>query len=372
MRFAALAFLTFMLAAACGRNPADPSADQTPAAEPAAAPVSDELPGLAAPATDIDFWDHPTLSFNGMMIVATANGVYAYNMEDGNPAAQIDGVNAAGVAVSYLGFGREAAGFAAVLDATADAFRFYGIDNSARAFLPLNDGPAAPGDIKGFCLGRALQSDAPALFVVVEGKILVYNLAAGGDGIVVESESAIGTPGDIASCAVDIDGVLLAGSDTGAVYRIAGDDAFAAPFARAIGAGAGELTVLMAAGETGAPVGGQILFADLSSGTMHLFDRVSGAALGAAKLAATDNLPGVDAAEAFGATAANLGALYRNGVVAYGVAAGADGPVVRLAPVSSVRNALAVPVGEPVSPRGAAPAVEDGILDIPTTFTPEE
>lgn len=371
MRFAVVAAFWLSLLSACSREPAEPAGDETPV-KAVAAPVSDELPGLAAPATGVDFWDHPTLPFNGMMIVATGNGVYSYNMEDGNPAAQIDDIDAAGVAVGYLGFGREAAGFAAVLDAAANAFRFYGIDNTARAFLPLNDGPVMRGEVKGFCLGRARTADTPALFVIQKKSILVYNLAAGGDGIVVESESAIGTPGDISSCAVDIDGVLLAASDKGAIFRVAGGDAFARPFARASDAGAGELAIIAAAGEGENPsLSGEILFADLSTGVIHLFDRESGAALGAVKLAATDSLSGVDVSEAFGATATNLGALYRNGVVAFGVAAGSDGPVVRLAPASSIKNALAIPVGEPVSPRGAAPALEDTGLDIPTIFTPE-
>lgn len=365
-----LAGLTLL--AACGRDAEEPGAATAPV-ETVAATVSDELPGLPAPAAGVDFWDHPTLPFNGLMIVATGAGVYAYNMEDGNPAAQIEDIAAGGVAVSYLGLGSDAAGFAAVYDAQANTFRFFGVDNVSRAFLPLNEGPAMRDGVAGFCMGRALSAAAPSLFVIQDKTIAVYNLAGDGDGVRIDSESAIGTPGGVVSCAVDTDGVLLAAADNGAIYRISGDNAFARPFARAAGVTSGRLAVISASGEGAESSGnGQILFADLSSGVIHVFDRSTGDAQGAIKFEATEFTAGIDGGEAFGATAANLGALYRNGAVAFGVAAGADGPVVRLAPASSLKNPLGIPEGEPVSPRGATPNAVDDALDIPTTYDPGE
>lgn len=371
MRLTALLLTALIFAAACERKSSETTAP-APAIDIAEAPVSDELPGLPAAATGIAFWDHPTLSFNSTMIVATSNGVLAYSMEDGNEVSRIDGFNADGVATGYLGFGTTAIGFIAFLDADENAFRFYGVDNNSRAFLPLDPGPAIRGEVRGYCLGRAADAPAPSLYVVQRGKIQVFNLAAAAGGVAVESEAVIETRDDLSSCTVGLDGALLTATDEGAIYRVAGADAFATPFARAPGNNSGELAVVAAASEDDPTiVTAHILFASLADGAVYLFDADGGAIAGAAKISATDSLPGVDHGEVFNATGGNLGGLYRNGVVAFGVADGADGPVIRIAPVSSLKNATGLPVGEPVTPRGEAPAQDDDFLSIPTNFESE-
>ena len=71
------------------------------------------------------------------------------------------------------------------------------------------------------------------------------------------------------------------------------------------------------------------------------------------------------AANILGAEGANLGALYRNGVIALGIAGGAE-PLVRLIPMNGVQNALSRPPTTPISPRGALPEEEDDALIIPS------
>ncbi|MEZ5894255.1 MAG: hypothetical protein R3C58_14065 [Parvularculaceae bacterium] len=212
MRLFALAFCAVALVAACGKKESKPAEPPAAAAE---APVSDELPGLAAPATGIAFWDHPALPFNGMMLVAGEKGVAAYNMEDGNPAGVIDGFNAKGVAVSYFGVGAQAAGFVAFLDADANTFRFYGIDNASRAFLPLKGDIAIRGAVRDFCLGRAEGAPAPALFAVEKGAARVFNLLPAQGGLSVASEKTLDAPDDAVSCAVARDGTLLVAGANG-------------------------------------------------------------------------------------------------------------------------------------------------------------
>ena len=371
MRLTALFLTALIFAAACERKSSEATAPAS-VVDIADAPVSDELPGLPAAASGIAFWDHPTLSFNSTMIVATPSGVLAYSMEDGNEVTRIDGFNADGVATGYLGFGTTAIGFIAFLDADENVFRFYGVDNNSRAFLPLDPGPAIRGDVRGFCLGRAADAPSPSLFVIQRGKIQVFNLAAAPGGVAVESEAVIETRDDLASCAVGLDGVLLAATNAGEIYRVAGANAFASPFARAPVNNSGELAVVAASNEDDpAIVTAHILFASLADGAIYLVDADDGAIAGAAKISATDTLLGVDHGEVFSATGGNLGGLYRNGVVAFGVADGADGPVIRIAPVSSLKNATELPVGEPASPRGDAPAQEDDFISIPTNFESE-
>ncbi|PQA85521.1 hypothetical protein [Hyphococcus luteus] len=369
MRLAAPLLAGLLLFAAACEREASPPGEAPQEAPSVTAPVSDELPGLPAPATGIAFWDHPTLSFNGLMIVATEDGVLSYSMEDGTEVSRIDGFNADGVATGYLGLGDAAAGFIAFLDGDENTFRFYGVDNQSRAFLPLEAGPAIRGAVRGFCLGRGLGVAAPSLFVIQKDKIQVFNLAASESGVAVDSQTEIAAPDNLVSCAVDLDGALLAAADTGDIYRLAGDNSFAAPFAKGPADRTGDLSVVPAAGEEDASgITGHLFLAGLAQGEVHVFDRETGAALGSVRLIETSSLPAVGEAEVFGATGANLGALYRNGVIAFGVAETEDGPAIRIAPASTVKNALSLPLGEPVSPRGEAPTTEDGGLIIPANF----
>ena len=369
MRLAALAALA-VLAAACER------AGEAPAPQPAPRfeiPVSDELPGLAAPATGVAFWDHPALPFNSMMIVAGAQGVIAFNIEDGVEAARIDGVPAEGAAVSYLGRGPQATGVMALFDSAQNAFSFYGVDNVSRRFRPLDGGPAVEGEVSGFCFGRAQEMSAPSLFVLQNAQILIFNFDAAGDGLALAGEGAVEAPAGLASCAVDIDGVLIVAADDGTIYRIDGPESFAEPFASADVAEAGDLSLTASAvddeasGET--IISGQITLLDKADGAAHVFDRANGEALGVITVSGTEQMAGVAAANAMGLSGANLGALYRNGVVAYAVTA-EDGPAIRLIPYNAVLNALALPEGTAPPPRSAAPAAERDSLLIDAPFPP--
>lgn len=372
MRLTALIIAGFVALAACER-PTQDVEPAAPAINAVSTTVSDELPGLTAPATGIAFWEHPTLTFNGVMIVATGEGVVSYNMEDGNEVSRIDGIAAAGAAVGYAGFGPAAAGFLAFFDEADSLFRFYGVDNASRAFLPLQDGPAIRGAVRGFCLGRSPGAAAPVLFVVQNAKVQFFNLAAGAEGIGVESEGVIDTPDNMASCAVDPGGVLLLGADDGAIYRLDGPDAFQAPFAKASIAKAGEMALLQSAApdNDSTQASAQILFFDESDGALHVFNAADGATLGVVSIDGTDQLPGVSAADVFAATPGNLGGLYRDGVAAFGVSDAPDGPVIRLAPVGGIANALSLEIGDPVSLRGRAPEADDTGLIIPDIATPE-
>lgn len=362
MRLTAACFIFLTIIIACERKEAP-----TPEAiEIAQAPVSDELPGLPAPATGISFWDHPTLSFNSTMIVATEAGVVAYSMEDGVEVSRIDGFKAEGVATGYIGEGAQAAGFIAFLDTQAGAFHFYGVDNNTRAFLPIDGGPAVRGAVRGFCIGRGLGAATPSLFVVQNAKVQIFNLAGAQGGVAIESETTIDTPDNLKSCAVDLDGRVIVAADNGDLYRLSGQNAFAAPFAHADIETAGDIAVIAAANpEDPSDITGEILFPDLAKGVIFVFDRNDGVLKGLVKLTATDDLPGADKGDVFAATGGNLGGLYRNGVVAFGVGDETNGPVIRIAPGSSIKNALSIPVGDPVSPRGQAPAPEDDGLIIP-------
>lgn len=379
MRFRALAAFAVFTLAACERADA-------PVEEPLAAPVpgpsveipvSDELPGLAAAPTGIAFWEHPTLSFNSMMIVASAEGAAAYNIEDGTEVARIDDIDAGGAAVSYVGRGPEAAGVLALHDRTANAFRFYGVDNASRAFMPIEGGLEAGFTARGFCFGRAETQTAPTLFVLRSGAISIFNYRAAPEGLALVNEIEIDAAGNLAACAVDRDGVLIAASDDGVIYRIDGPNAYANPLAEASISQTGGLALLYARleGDTAdASVNGQILLFDETDGTIHVFDSNDGTALGVVSASAAAQIAGLSSGSAMGATGANLGALYRNGAIAAGTEIEGEAEAtaaVRLIPYNGLLNALSLPEGEPVSPRGTIAAEEDDNVLIRTEFTPQ-
>jgi len=373
MRFAAVFALVF-LAAACGRK-AEAPAPESPAEAANAAKVtwSDELPLADGVATGVTFWDHPTLPFNGMLVVTSEKGVVAYNMEDGNPVARIDGYKAEGAAVGYLGLGRDAVGFLTFFDKAENTFRFFGVDNASRNFLPLAPGPVIRGAVRGFCIGRAAGDPAPSLFVVQKARLQIFNLAPNENGVVVDGEASVDTPDNLVSCAVGQDGVLALAAADGAIYRLSGENAFETPMAKAPVAAAGDISYIVSrsADETSGAPDELLVLADRANSTLHIFNGGDGAFLSTITFDTADMAESRNASETFGATGGNLGALYRNGAVALGVRNGPDGPVVRLAPASSIYNALSLPLGEPVSPRGEKPVDNDNGLIIPTSYQPE-
>ncbi len=381
MRLAPTAFSIALSAAVLLSACEQKAGDATPPApvEPVSLSFSDELPGLAAPASGIAFWRHPNVSFNSMMIVASEDGIVSYNIEDGNEVGRIDDVNAKGVAVSYLGFGAPAAGVLAYYDADESAFRFYGVDNNSRAFLPVDGAPSVRNPVRGFCFGRAEGAAAPALFAVQRGKISIFNFEAGADGLVAAGETTLDAPDSAQSCAVDIDGIVLVSTQDGKIYRLAGEESFSAPFASAPAKDAGEITVIAgeivpANGEEEAEdadptYSGQIVLLDREDGTLYVFDRADGTPLGAVSPVGTDEITAPEAVTVMGASGANLGALYRNGVIALG--AGVEAPSILLLPVNGVMNALSLPESNPINPRGELPEVEDNGLLIETGFKPE-
>lgn len=358
--FAAVAALFI---AACGEQADAPSApDQRARPEPVGVIASDAVADLSAAPTGVDFWIHPNVAFSSLIVVASADGLASYNVEDGAEVSRVPGIALDGVAVSYIGFGPLAAGVAAAFDEGEGAFRFFGIDNVSRLFLPLPGGPSIRGAVRGFCMGRAATSPDPALFVVQRGELKIFNLspAMNGEeaGIAIAGETAMTVPEAITKCAVGLDGIVYVTGGDGHVFRIDGDDAFAAPFANGFSVAPADMKFLSAGSEDDTPsASGQIAILDGESGIVEFFDAADGHALGAARIAAADSIEAVETATAMGASAANLGGLYRNGAIALSV--DGDAPAVRLIPANGVANALGVDPLPPANPRGQAPVQED-------------
>jgi hypothetical protein len=318
------------------------------------------------------------VAFNSLMIAAGAGSVVSYNIEDGEEVARITDIDAQGAEVSYFGFGPLAAGVLAAFDKNESAFRFFGVDNASRMFLPLAGGPAIEGEVQGFCFGRAVSNPAPSLFVIQQDSIHVFNLSladagAAAPGIAIANRATIEAPEPMAACAVESDGVLMLASEDGDIFRVENENSLAAPFATS-GAGAvGGLEIVSSSAlpaadgaAPGAPAGA-IALLNSEDGTLALFDRETGDVLGVVRLTRKNEnnepVATAEAASVLGATGANLGALYRDGVVAVGLPE--DEPSILLAPVNSVANALDLSGSAPINPRGEIPEAEEDPFIVP-------
>jgi len=360
--FAAIACLGLFCLAACGEQANTPTAvEAAPAPDPVGVIASDALPGLNAAPTGIDFWIHPNVSFNSLIIVASDDGLASYNIENGDEVSRAPGVSMNGVAVSYIGFGPLAAGIVATFDETENAIQFFGVDNVTRLFVPLSGGPTVRGAVRGFCMGRAATSPDPTLFVIQRSEMTIYNVTPtmNGEmaGVAISGETGLQIPETATACAVDTTGVAYVLASNGEIFRVDSENAFDAPFAVAFADGADEIAFLGASTDDDAPsVQGQIVVLDRDTGIVEFFDAEDGHALGAIRIDAADDIEAVTQSTAMGASGANLGGLYRDGAIALGVAS--EAPAVRLIPANGAANALSVPSLAPANPRGDTPARE--------------
>ena len=361
MRILALA-ASFVLLAACDRGGESSSGQQTSQEIDAkSVSASDELGGFTAPVTGVEFWMHPSLAFNGLMLVATGDALYSYNIEDGTEIDAVAGISPTDLSVAYNGTGETARGMVALYDNNENQFRFYGIDNIDRSFVLTPSLMVAPNGVDGFCLGRKENGAGLSLHIVGGGKLTTYDLVISDSGVSTEASASLDAPSSLIDCAVDaIDGAVFALRNNGAIFRFANGTGGEAPFALSGANNAVEIGISLSGLVEGAPTDeccGQIAVLNGADGRIHLFDRDDGHAMGVAEVTASFDVEAVTAAASMGVGYGNFGSTYRDGVLA--LATKGDAPVIRLAPWSGVISAVGQPLGEPADPRGLAPQEED-------------
>jgi len=373
MRFATLALFGLTFLSGCGQQytqaPENPSTPITRAEVSA----SDTVTQMAVPTTGITFWTHPNVAFNSLVIVASEDGVVSFNIEDGSEVSRIPAVNAQGAAVSYLGLGAQARGLLAFFDIDASAFKIHTIDNGSRSFQPVDGEIPVRGALRGFCFGRAAGGQNPVLFALQKGEMTRYTIEVEGDMLTASAGIVQSIPEDVQSCTVDgIDGSVLITRSNGEIHRMTDDgpgDLVVSTNITEIG----DVAILLIENTEPDPqsVSGLIVALNRETGGLHVFNREDGQAIGVMTVMAEDadseygEFIAVNAGDVMGAASANLGGLYRNGVLALGVGnAEAEQPaVIHLIPMNALKNTLDLPESEPVNPRGhVAKPEEDGLL----------
>ncbi|MEO1252860.1 MAG: hypothetical protein AAFW81_11015 [Pseudomonadota bacterium] len=366
-RKAIIAAASLLALAACGDIGA-PSEPPAPPPEAVGVFASDELADLASGPNDIAFWIHPNVAFASTMITAGANGIAAYNIEDLSEVARDSSDAYANIEVSYFGFGPEAAGVVAALTEAGDRVRFFGVENATRQLIALEGGPELAVNARTICLGRAVGDAAPTLVTMGGGELAIYSLdfdmSAPSPAIAVAEGPRLSVSANASACAIGADGaIFIAEATSPDIYKLDAANDISAPFATTRRAGGDALAALP--GETGASL---VAALDTDENVVSILDAGDGSLLGAVTIAGTADIDGVAIASAMGATAANLGSLYRDGAVALAVE-GQDGEAsaVRLIPFSGVLNALAAEGFAPANPRGERPAltIDDGLIIAP-------
>ncbi|MEM6852465.1 MAG: phytase [Pseudomonadota bacterium] len=377
-----------LLLAACepGSEVGETSATEAPEA---AAPAdnlltpSDRILDLPRPISDAAYWTHPSLPFRGAIAAVDGARLALWDLEaqllderEGRFGPALD-VRYGG---SPEGDGPEAArpALLATYDADIEAFVFFTIDLADRVLAPLGwaQTDAAP---QALCLSQGSTPDELYLFASTDAPGLrQFALEQTADGV--EATLIRETPlvAEALHCVGDdVFGYVYLSDADGALVRVARDpseDVIAenvsngALIARSTGLGlvyqaGGQAFLLAGEGDTANP---SILIYDLSTIT---FD-------GAFSLDAEN----MGAATALSATNANLGGVYRDGMVVAGLGATANaGARILYAPWNGVANALELPLSRGPQPRdlglppkpARAPDQSGGVqIDIPPAPEP--
>ncbi|MEL7488100.1 MAG: hypothetical protein AAGJ87_12885, partial [Pseudomonadota bacterium] len=309
------------------------------------------------------FWVHPTLAFNSLLIAATETGLASFNIEDGAPVATIDAGAPSGLDVGYFGAGATAEGVAVTFDQDAGQFRFYAVDNVDRGFALLPTLMVTPQTIDGFCAGRDGEATALALYAISGASISKYTLSRADAGISAPQSTRIETPVEFADCVVDeADGAVFATTRTGDIYRMRDG---AAPALFASTAGVSDIASIAlalargASGDSDAACCGQVSVLDGKTGSVRVFDRRDGAALGAVSISASFDVEAVATASSMTIGSGNFGGAYRDGVLVLTTPSGEGSDLLRLAPWGGVLNALDQPAGAPVNRRSIGDDADD-------------
>ncbi|MEM9168787.1 MAG: hypothetical protein AAGC56_03960 [Pseudomonadota bacterium] len=355
------------------------AADGQPGAQPGAPAVVDaaivqaQIGGFEGAISGAAFWSHPGVPFNGLVVAVDAGGIKAFNVEDGAPVSAVDEPGLDGVAVGYLGVGAPAAGYAVSRRPATGDFAVFAIDNATRALTARASSIGAGGPVDAFCLGRDGAPDAGlALHAFGDGTLTTYGLAEGSDGLAATATFTRPAPAGVVSCAVDdADGGIFALDGTGAVVRFDASGEAAEPFATTPAARPSGLAValngLVPGGDTGQCCG-QVLVLDGADGVLHVYDRETGAAVGAARIDPSFDVAAVEAASGLGVGYGNYGGALRDGAVAHVTTDDDGAPALKLTPYAGVLNAIDLAYGAPAKPRGT-PADDDAeegfAIDLP-------
>ncbi len=337
--------------------------------------ASDTIGAGLSEIAGIAFWTHPTLSFEGLVIAATGDGLVGLVIENGAEAARVAGFAATGVAVSYVGEGQSAQGYAVAAVDGDPAFKFYAIDNVTREFLLKPTMFIAEKTDGGFCFGRTADGDELALHQTTSAGLTSHALSFSSGGIAASDVVRRPFERGLVDCVVDdASGDVYALDAEGGIVRFGDGKQGERPSSdrgsarRAYKRGSIGLVLSDVTADAGdvdevsavpaGPIDRRIAIARLNSGNgvVDVLDGETGSSLGAVRLGETFDDKGVAKSATLGVGYGNFGGVYRDGVLALVVVEEDGASAIRLAPWGGVSAALGQAPGTPVDPRTPRPA----------------
>jgi len=347
---------TVLLISACSRNDA-PHDDQTPASpqsqenidldlpsnndrsKPIAVATTDQPIALPAPATGLVFWEHPNLPYEGLVIAATAEGVFSHTLAGTEPVNTIAGLNARGASISYISPNdntQPAESIFTTYDVTNTSFRFFRIDGLTRKFsenlfsIPFKD------EFDDWCITSHQNNNALHLVILKNTRMEIIEIKKhSNSNFQITSLTPRTLKSSMKDCATDF--------ITENIYGLSSD---------------GNLYSLTSQSRANNHVETQgnekikrtkFFLLDEVTGLVHTYKAGTGALEGILQLADFDDNEGVHSASAIAIGSGNFGGLYRFGVIA--LASDGNVPAVRLTPFIAAARALEIPVDGPVNLR---------------------
>ncbi len=347
MRFKSAALAPLFVLIACEKKPDIVPASEPPPAAAQAAEVAaaDSYGSPGTSVTDVDFWSHASIAFQGLLLAATPAGIDAFRIETGELAFAIPG-GASALEIFYAGAGAAAGGY--LLAAGDGSYRLYAINPDGAGYAPVATPNAPPGKAV-FCTGGGLS---PQLFEIAGGAVTARSLMIVPNGAEFGPARPVATVPGAIGCSVDplTDQIVAVGAD-GAIRRIDADTG--AVFGLALPENLNPAGAALAAGRNDAgETSGQVALLDAASGVVSLFDAKDGHALGSVRVKATFDLDAVASAKGIAIGSANYGGVYRDGALA--VVASGDAAPIRLVPWNGVLGALSLPLSGAIDPRAPA------------------
>lgn len=283
----------------------------------------DEPIALPAPATGLVFWDHPSLPYEGLVIAATGEGVFAHTLEGTEPVNQIPGINASGAQLAYLQASTDDDAAVAVFstyDATNKAFRFFQIDNVTQDFnenllsIPYKD------DYTAWCLGSSPPSSTLFLTIIVADTLHHVKISRAQENTyTVDQSEPRKLPASIIDCAFDpVTGQFFGLSDDGYVLAL-NTEAINKPVINSVVARPYKLSIsnyLLGSDNNAASIETKFLLLDRATSHVQIYDAQTGNLDGVIELEKFNEIEGVDNASTFALGTGNYGGVYRFGVLA--------------------------------------------------------
>ncbi|MEM6414840.1 MAG: hypothetical protein AAF720_09330 [Pseudomonadota bacterium] len=377
--------------------------------------IADVIPLKDKRVSDIDYWVHPTLPFNSLIITASDDGLKAFDFEYFSEVSTIKSdASLASIHVVYQLYRDNASGarndspsnvqaYAVTSNQSGPAINFYEIDNTSRQFKAF--GSLNVPDIKNIdkVCGGNIENDALALFVISDDKFIALDLEKNSvDKFIIKIMESVSHRNGV-DCTVDPssarvwtaskDGGIFLFSD-GRLNRIhqtdysimALDLTPRAPLDNEPSfAVLDEPSVQKASLTSGSNTAGVLISVAHDNGLITLISP-DGDSRGRYRFSGSFDYVDHTASTAFGMGFGNFGAVYRGGAVAVAgpgpayTENGLNDPsgrsvdnssasYVRIVPWNSVLSALSLPVEFPLNPRAPYPIEEDdGVLNINPTF----